>query len=221
MSRLRTMLGAIIVGLLLVGCAAGPGPLIEGAGPVVRDERPAAGVRAVEYGAFGNLEIVQGDDEGLTVMAQSNILPNIVSAIDGDTMRIYFDGNIHPTYGLQMRLTVRELHSIVAGGAGNISVSRLSGDSLSVKISGGNSVTVAGKVYEQDVTLSASGSYDGSALESQRATVTIDGFASAVVRVDEQLRANISGNGSVEYFGQPRVIDDITGFGQVMRRTIP
>jgi hypothetical protein len=220
-SRLHILIGAIIVVLLLGGCAANTGTLIEGSGPVVRDERPAEGVRAVEFGAFGNLEIVQGEEEGLTVMAQGNILPYIVSAIDGDTMRIYFDGNIHPTYGLQMRLKVRELRSIVAGGAGNISVSGLSGDSLSIKVTGGNSVMVEGQVYEQDVTLSASGSYDGSALESQRATVTIDGFANAVVRVEEQLRANISGNGSVEYFGQPRVIDNITGFGQVMRRTIP
>lgn len=221
MIRLGTIVGAIIVGLLLGGCAGGAGPLIEGVGPVVREERPAAGVRAVEFGAFGNLEIVQGDEEGLTVMAQGNILPNIVSTIDGDTMRIYFEGNIHPTYGLQMRLKVRELHAIVAGGAGNISASGISGDSLSVTITGGNSVTVSGEVDEQDVTLSASGAYDGGALKSRRATVTIDGFANAVVRVEEQLRANISGNGSVEYFGEPRVIDDISGLGQVMQRTVP
>nr|WP_255603385.1 DUF2807 domain-containing protein [Oscillochloris sp. ZM17-4] len=214
-------MGAIIIGLLLAGCAQGPGPLIEGSGPVIREERPASGVRAVEFGAFGSLEIVQGDAEGLTLLGQGNILPHIISEVDGDTMRISVDGSAHPTYGLQMRLTVRELRSIVAGGAGGISASGISGDSLSVSVLGANTVTVAGTVREQTVTLSGAGSYDGSSLESQRATVTIDGFADAVVRVEEQLRATISGNGSVEYFGDPRVIEDITGLGQVMRRTVP
>ncbi len=219
MSQLGRMIGATLLGLLLASCA--DGAMIKGSGPVVREERPAAGVRAVEYSAFGKLEIVQGEEEGLTVMGQGNILPHIISEVDGDTMRIYVKGSIDPTYGLQMRLRVRELRSITAGGAGGISASGISGDALSISVSGGNTVAVAGKVYEQSVTLSGSGSYDGSALESQRATVTIDGFADAVVRVAEQLRANISGNGSVEYFGEPRVIDNITGLGQVMRRTVP
>ncbi|NTW97220.1 MAG: DUF2807 domain-containing protein [Oscillochloris sp.] len=221
MPRICTILGAIIIGLLLAGCAQGPGAMIAGSGPVVREERPAAGVRAVEFSAFGNLEIVQGDEEGLTVMAQGNLLPMIVSELDGDTIRIRIEGSINPTYGIQMQLRVRELRSVVAGGAGNISVSGLSGDTVSVSVSGANSVTVAGSVREQTVTLSASGAYDASALESQLATVTIDGFASAVVRVEEELKANISGNGSVEYFGNPRVIDNITGLGQVMQRTVP
>ncbi|NNJ10102.1 hypothetical protein EKD04_007165 [Chloroflexales bacterium ZM16-3] len=221
MSALRITIGAIIAALLLAGCAQRVGPLIKGSGPVIREERPASGVRAVEFGAFGSLEIVQGDEEGLTLLGQGNILPHIISEVDGDTMRISVDGSVDPTYGLQMRLRVRELRSIVAGGAGGISASGISGDSLSISVVGANTVTVAGVVREQTVTLSGAGSYDGSALASQRATVTIDGFADAVVRVEEQLLANISGNGSVEYFGEPRVIDNITGLGQVMRRTVP
>jgi hypothetical protein len=210
-----------MIGLLLASCAEGPGAMVAGSGPVVREERPASGVSAVEFGAFGNLEIVQGDEEGLTIMGQGNVLPMIMSEIDGDTMRIYVNGNVHPSYGLKMVLKVRSLRSIVAGGAGGISASGISGDTLSISVTGANTVAVVGSVREQTVTLSGSGSYDGSALESQRATITIDGFADAVVRVEEQLRANISGNGSVEYFGEPRVIDDITGLGQVMRRTVP
>ncbi|NTV63850.1 MAG: DUF2807 domain-containing protein [Oscillochloris sp.] len=209
----------ILLGLLLVGCAQGAGTTIEGSGPVVREERPATGVRAVEFGAFANLEIIQGDEEGLTVMAQANILPMIVSEVDGDTMRIRVEGNMHPTYGIQMRLKVRQLRSIVAGGAGDIHVSGLNGDTISISVIGANSVVLEGRVREQTVTLSGAGNYDAHDLASQWATITIDGFANAVVRVEEQLRANISGNGTVEYFGNPRVIDDISGLGQVMQRT--
>jgi len=217
---LRTVLATIVAGLLLAGCTQS-GAMIQGSGPIVRDERPASGVSAVEFGAFGNLEIVQGEEEGLTVMAQGNILPMIVSEVDGETIRIHMQGSINPTYGVQMRLKVRKLRSIIAGGSGNISVKGLNGDAISISVSGGNSVTVTGSVQEQSVTLSGSGAYDGSGLESQRATVSIDGFASAVVRVQDQLQANISGNGSVEYFGTPTVIENITGLGQVMRRTVP
>jgi hypothetical protein len=215
---------ALLIGLLLSGCGSatpgqGNGALVEGSGPVVREERPASGVTAVEFGAFGTLEIIQGDAEGLTLQAQGDILPMIVSEVDGDTLRIYAKGNVSPKLGMKIRLKVRALRSIVAGGAGNITVSGLSGDTLSVSVTGANAVVVAGSVREQTVSLSGAGAYDGGALESQRATVTIDGFADALVRVSEQLRTNISGPGTVEYYGEPRLIDTSSGLGQVMRRT--
>lgn len=219
MSRVSIVIAALLA-VLLAGCARGPGPMIEGSGPIVREERPAAGVSAVEFGAFGTLEIVQGDEEGLTIHAQGNILPMIVSEVEGDTLRIRVEGNVDPTFGLKMRLRVRELRSIVAGGAGNISASGVAGETISVSVTGANQVTLAGTVREQTITLSGAGSYDGGALESQRATVTIDGFADALVRVSEQLRTEISGAGSVEYFGEPRLIEDNAGLGQVMRRTV-
>jgi hypothetical protein len=194
--------------------------MVKGSGPVVREERQVAGVRAVEFGAFGTLEIIQGDEEGLTVQAQGNVLPMIVSEVTGDTLRIRIQGSVDPTYGVRMRLRVRELRSIVAGGSGNISASGISGDVISVSVAGGNVVTLTGAVREQTITLAGSGSYNGGGLESQRATVTIDGFADALVRVSEQLRTTISGSGTVEYFGDPRVIEDNAGLGQVMRRTV-
>jgi hypothetical protein len=222
--RIRTFAITMLVGLMLSGCGQamlgqGANALIEGSGPIIREERLASGITAVEFGAFGNLEIIQGDEEGLTLQAQGNILPMITSEVDGETLRIYARGNLNPQLGLQMRLKVRSLHSIVAGGAGNITVRGFSGDTLSISVTGANAVTVAGTVREQTVSLSGAGAYDGGALESQRATITIDGFADALVRVSEQLRTHISGPGTVEYYGEPRLIDDNTGLGQVMRRT--
>lgn len=213
------LVAAMILSLLLVGCGQSNSETITGSGPVVREERQASGIRTVEFSAFGTLEIVQGDEEGLTVLAQGNILPMIISEVEGETLRIYVKGNINPTYGLQMRLKLHSLTSIVAGGAGKISASKISGDSISISVSGANTVVLEGTVREQTVTLSGAGSYDGSSLTSKQATITIEGFADAVVRVEEQLQANISGNGSVEYFGSPRVIENISGLGQVMQRT--
>jgi hypothetical protein len=222
--RICTFATALLMGLLLSGCGSamlgqGPGALVEGSGPVVRQERLASGITAVEFSAFGNLEIIQGDEEGLTLQAQGDILPMIISEVDGNTLRIYAKGNVNPRLGLQMRLKLHSLRSITAGGAGNITVSGLSGDTLSVSVTGANAVAVAGTVRDQTVSLSGAGAYDGGSLDSQRATVTIDGFADALVRVSEQLRTSISGPGTVEYYGEPRLIDDNVGLGQVMRRT--
>jgi hypothetical protein len=224
MLRIRTLALALLASALISGCGSAllgqrSGALVEGSGPVVRQDRPLSGITAVEFGAFGNLEIIQGDEEGLTLQAQGDILPMIISEVAGDTLRIYAKGNVNPKLGIQMRLKVRSLHSIVAGGAGNITVSGLAGDALSVSVTGANAVVVAGSVREQTVNLSGAGTYDGGALESRLATVTINGFADALVRVSEQLRTNISGPGTVEYFGEPRLIDTSSGLGQVMRRT--
>jgi hypothetical protein len=65
--------------------------------------------------------------------------------------------------------------------------------------------------------ISGGGSYKARNLQSARAEVDIDGLGSASVRVSEHLGATISGGGSVEYFGDPSVDQDVSGFGHVKK----
>jgi hypothetical protein len=222
--RVHALAGAIALALLLAGCglpilAEPPGPAVAGAGHMQSERRAVRGVRAVEFSAFGALTITQGDEESLTITGQPNVLPLITSAMDGDILQIRMGGNVASALGLKIDLRVRELREISLNDAGDIAALGLSGDALRVTISGSGSLRAAGRVDAQTVELSGAGAYDGGGLESRLATVTISGFADALLRAREQLRANISGSGTVEYYGQPQVIEEISGLGQVMRRT--
>ncbi len=102
-------------------------------------------------------------------------------------------------------------------GGGDLFFEALSADWLTVKLAGGGRIQTAGKVKEQEVTLSGAGQYAGGKLESQQARVTMSGAGSATVWAVQDLDVTISGMGSVAYIGDPTVRKAISGLGSVKR----
>jgi len=102
-------------------------------------------------------------------------------------------------------------------GGGDLSLEALTADRLTVKLSGGGRIQTAGKVKEQEVTLSGAGQYAGGKLESHQARVTMSGAGTATVWAVQDLDVTISGIGSVHYIGDPAVRKAISGLGSVKR----
>jgi hypothetical protein len=48
--------------------------------------------------------------------------------------------------------------------------------------------------------------------------VNVSGAARSYVRAQKTLDVSVSGAGSVEYFGDPKVTQDIRGIGSIQRR---
>ncbi len=75
-----------------------------------------------------------------------------------------------------------------------------------------------GKADEQEINILGSGTYQAQNLRSKESTIDVAGAGSAVVNVSEELDAEISGVGSVEYIGDPTVKQDVNGAGQVSKQ---
>jgi hypothetical protein len=65
------------------------------------------------------------------------------------------------------------------------------------------------------VEISGTGTYLAENLESREVNIDVAGAGSAIVNAKEKLDAEISGIGSVEYVGHPRVQQSVSGAGQV------
>ena len=104
---------------------------------------------------------------------------------------------------------------IIFSGAGDIKVDSLVVDYLDVNVSGAGDIEIAGKVEIQMVNLSGLGNYDAAGLESQVATITINGAGGADVWAHEALEVTINGAGDVSYFGDPSLSKEINGLGRV------
>ena len=74
-----------------------------------------------------------------------------------------------------------------------------------------------GKADSQDIDISGSGSYEALDLESKEAEIDLGGSGKASVNVLDDLDVTISGSGSVQYRGNPTVIQDIRGSGEVRK----
>jgi len=59
------------------------------------------------------------------------------------------------------------------------------------------------------------GNFNATELKSNKATVDLSSMGDVIVRVDNEFVATISEAGSIKYFGNPRVEQNVTGAGLV------
>jgi hypothetical protein len=227
--------------LLLSGCDVIDASLnaerIRGSGKVIQEKRDVRGFSEVRLATVGELSIQQTDRESLNIEAEDNILPRIISEIEGGRLVIRTERgvSISPTVTIRYTLTVRDLQTLELSGSGTIHTTairsqdfslrlpgsgeiRLDGltaDSLNAEISGSGKIEVPGKVGSQRVHISGSGDYDGRNLQSRSADVSVSGSGDSTVWVQDDLTAHISGSGKVDYYGNPKVSQHVSGSGGV------
>jgi hypothetical protein len=214
------------------------GEAINLSGDMQREDRPVSGFSKVQLDGFGKLNITMGDTESLTVEADSNLMPYIITEVSGDTLIIRMEENLRlvnmvsdVTYTLSAVSldTVRlsglgdinvgaletDSMTVTQDGAGMITLEQLTATSLEATMSGLGSLTVSGKVSEQRVEMSGAGTYQGGDLESETARVEMSGLGNATVWVTGTLDAELSGAGSLEYYGSPQVTQNDSGLGNI------
>lgn len=199
--------------------AVAPAPAVPQSGEA-SESRQVSGFTGVELTSIGDLHIEQTGTESLTIDADADVLPQLTSNVSDGVLELGVAPGTTVTTSRPVvyRLTVATLNSIAVSGRGDVTLSNLRADRLAVEVGGAGGATLAGTVDAQTVTISGTGHYDGEGLQSADATVTIGGAGKAVVRVSDRLDARVSGVGSVEYIGDPRVTKHTSGVGSVEQR---
>lgn len=214
---------------------------VRGSGHVVAESRPVRDFDALELAGVGTVALVQGDAEALTIEAEDNILPEIEAVVEGRRLTLGFKrGGLRapqPTRPIRFSVTMKDVRGLAVSGAGAIAAETLATDRLDLRVSGSGtialgrlaaedvtaglsgsgSIVIAGQVGRQALTISGSGSYQAGGLASRETAVTISGAGGATVAAADTLVARISGIGNVEYTGDPRVTQEITGVGRLRR----
>ena len=214
--------------------------MVTGSGNVVHETRPLAGWSAVDLSCPGTLELAIGENQGIQIEAEENILPLIETLVRDDRLTIRFTQgvrSIHPTQPIRLRAATpgidamavsgsgaihapyieREALTLDVSGAGAIDVDSTSVGRLTTRISGSGGVTIQGNAVEQEIRISGSGNLDARDLTSQKAHVTISGSGNAMVHVEREIDGRISGSGSIVYSGQPATSIRTSGSGRAVQ----
>jgi hypothetical protein len=175
---------------------------------------------AVVFEGVGELSIQQTGAESLRIEADSNVLPLLTSSVSNGTLTLGIQPNtsFQTNESIHYILTVKSLDSFEQAGAGSTTATSIASTSLSIKMSGTGEVTMHGTVNTLKLDLSGTGTFDGSELASKTATVVVSGTGHAVVNVSDALDATVSGVGSIEYIGDPKVTSHVTGVGTIRKR---
>jgi hypothetical protein len=222
-------------------------PSTQGQQPNVKSAAPSElqleGVDSINFMAFGNLEIGQGEKPELRIEASSEFLSHLITEVNGNVLTIRLDNDwlawtglsfMHPEQ-VYFYLTLKQVHGIRHTGAGRVRFTGIQTDAikvthegagemigtqlqaknLTVDLRGVGRLALDGKVTAQDARLGGAGSYEADALECQKADITLSGVGSAKVWVTNELNAQVTGAGSIHYRGEPQLTQHVTGIGSI------
>ena len=215
-------------------------------GEIVADQRSLPPFNRVLVEGFADVTLVQGASEAIRIEGASKQLASMHAEVANGTLTIsrgatrswwtgFFGAGAR---GARITVTFRDLDALEAAGAVKIRAEGVRADRLKVSASGATSLKVtgldaneisvtgsgamrielAGRVDEQRISISGAGDYRAAELASNDAHVSVSGAGRVVVQVERTLKIGLSGAGSVEYIGDPKVTQSISGIGRVRRR---
>lgn len=212
---------------------------INGSGTIITEERSVNGFSKVDLQSIGNLTIIEGDKEALTIKADDNIIQYITTEVFNNTLEIGMEPhiNLDPSRSIEYTLTVKSLESIVLSGFGNINAAELNAEDMEIKLSGSGNMTlgdlktenallrvsgfgninVDNMVVDQPtLEISGSGDIDVSQMQAVSLNLKISGFGNADITgtvTDQEIQIVGSGNYHGEDLESESAAVKITGFG--------
>ena len=214
-------------------------------GEVTSEQRSLPPFTRLEIGGMADITLVQGDTESIryeaagkgekvTVGVQNGTL-SIGSRSTRGFWGFLFGGG---TRSVKATITFRKLEAVDVSGAVKLRADGWKADQLAFSVSGEGTLHIdgldvkelkiaasgtvkaelAGRATEQRIAISGAGNYRAPELTSDSARVAVSGAGKVLVNVAKTLKIAIAGAGTVEYIGDPKVTQEISGVGRVRRR---
>lgn len=212
---------------------------VKGEGEITTEERPTTRFTDVNSEIGDKVIITQGGDYKITINGQQNIINQIETFVEYNklTIRYKSGAKIESHKPLEVFVNLPELkhvllngsgdmvllHQIEANnlafsilGSGKIIADAVHSNTITTNINGTGSLEVSsGKTRTETLNLFGSGHIDFSNMVADTATVVLSGSGDIKVNVTNYLEAKISGSGTIYYTGDPEIIKDIKGSGEV------
>ena len=192
---------------------------VNGSGRPATEKREASGIHGVATAIFGHVEVTQGNNEGVTVTADDNVLPYIVTEVRDGVLQIRTRPNtsLRTHTPLDVKVVARDVQSLRLSGSGDIVASRIETPKLVLDISGSGNMRLSGRARAFDAHISGSGRVDAARLAADDAAVQVSGSGRLILSASKTLKTKISGSGELDYYGDPVVEQRISGVGRVRR----
>jgi len=198
---------------------------------------PGPFTHVVFDGAY-EVELVQGNQESVTIYAEKSDLNEIKTELDNGKLRLYTRNNVTLSK-FKILLKFKTLESIefnggmklrgkhdlkfvdlilkINGGA-DLNL-KLTADKLNLELSGGTNGDIKGSVNDLEISLNGAGRIVTDELTAKDVKVQINGAGYASVFASNSIDAAIAGIGSIEYSGNPaKVKSNIMGLGAIKEK---
>jgi len=230
----------IVFFITTTGCREIFAKRVPGNGNISTENRSGSGITDIHVSGAIKVYLKQDSAEGIRVEADDNLLPYIITEVNGDELDIYTENhyNLRPSRSINVYVSSSAFKNLGASGACNlysenklnapekldIHLSGACNAQLDVKspeifadISGAGSVELKGETRTLKLEGSGSSDFKCFDLMAENVQVDISGSGDAQVSASVKLDVSVSGAGTVRYKGNPSVSKSISGAGSVKK----
>ncbi len=173
--------------------------------------RSVAPFSAIANSGPVNLRIEVGKPQSVVVSGSSDFLADLQTEVVDNELRIRMrhDSTVdgHHWDDLKVTITVPQLTAFTMSGAGQTTITHMSGDRLDVRFGGAGSLKGDGSVRNLALNIGGVGSIDLRELHADSANVNVGGVGSVKVWASQSLDASVGGVGSLTYYGDPKTVN--------------
>jgi hypothetical protein len=215
----------IVPWVILATCLLGCGSQVRGSGVSKTEIRELAGFNHVTlHGAHGEgtAHISIGTPQLVEIATDDNLLPLIETQIEDGRLVIRPKQAIRPKARLVVKIRAARLHGVALAGGATAEVADVTGKGFDVAITGGGTMTVAGRTELLSVKVEGNGEVKATGLQASNARVSIVGGGEVAVQATEELAGpdrvdiDIRGNGTTTVAGRVEGLAvRIEGYGVV------
>jgi hypothetical protein len=207
---------ALVTVVATVGCG---GPAVQ-----PRSQEPSTERR--EVGPFESLLVANairvrvhvGDAKALSVTAEPDVLPHVVTTVTNGKLSIGMDGTTTGIRLVEVELSVPALSSIEANTSADVSAEGFADQDLRLSVASSATVTAAGSIADLDVVGTSSGRLLLASLPGRTARIDIGTSAEAELAASDVISGSVHESGKLRILGNPGRVDvTVTTSGQVSR----
>lgn len=195
---MRTLSLPVLSLLTLASCSSLE--VTRGSGIPLTDARKPAPFRKVEVSGAFEVAWTRSETPSVEVSGDDNLVPLVSTEVTGDTLEVRWKPNciaVSPRLPLRVRLASAALAAAEVSGASTLDLKGLSGDALSLEVSGASRATLQGTLKALTVEVSGASTLDASALAAGSITGSVSG-ASSLTHAGKASRIDVEVTGASE-----------------------
>jgi hypothetical protein len=234
---LRIIVAIVALSTIFISCTK-----IVGMGPNVTEVRTITNFSAINLEMDATVNIIQSNEFKVELMAQSNLMKEILTSKSVSTLTIKHrnDITIRNNNPITITISMPTINGLNVTGSGDVNlVSALNGVNLNLDVNGSGAIRIPkivanelvseingsggvtidnGIVTTAKSSISGSGKLDMINVQAQTVNAKTSGSGATKVHADSTLNVRISGSGHVYYKGYPSITKSILGSGNVINQ---
>lgn len=211
---------------------------IRGNGNMKEITRNVSDYDGVSVGGSFDVKLVSGKEGKITISAEENLIPYLITEVDGDKLKIKWKKGISINSHKKILVTVpiKKISKVSLAGSGDVYTDNcvINTENLKVSLAGSGDIKVAVKTENISSSIAGSGdiSLNGSTnsfkasiagsgdihafdLKAKTADLRISGSGGIRTSTSDVLQVRIAGSGDVFYKGNPKEDVRISGSGSL------